>query len=57
MWYDLAALSGDKDAQKQMNLIKHLMTPAQIADAEKLVDDSISEERRHPIWNPTTLRG
>jgi TPR repeat protein len=39
--YELAATLGDKDAQKQMGLIKNLMTPAQIAEAEKLDYDRV----------------
>lgn len=36
MWLNLAAAGGDKDAIKQRDMIAPLMTPAQIAEAQKL---------------------
>ena len=43
-WYNLAAASGNKDAVKNREIVAAKMTPAQIAEAEKLVRE----------WKPTT---
>ena len=43
-WYNLAAASGNKDAVKNRDIVAAKMTPAQIAEAEKLVRE----------WKPTT---
>jgi TPR repeat protein len=36
MWFNLAAASGDKDAAKHRDFIATKMTPAQVAEAQKL---------------------
>jgi TPR repeat protein len=36
MWFNLAAARGNKDAAKGRNLLAAYMTPAQIAEAQKL---------------------
>jgi uncharacterized protein len=35
-WYNLGAAAGDKDASKNRNIVAGRMTPAQIAEAQKL---------------------
>ena len=36
MWFNLAAAQGNKQAPKNRNIVGKLMTPAQIAEAQKL---------------------
>jgi uncharacterized protein len=36
MWFNLAAAGGNKEAAEARNLVSSLMTPAQIAEAQKL---------------------
>jgi hypothetical protein len=36
MWYNLAAAQGDQDAARHRDELAKLMTPAQIAEAQKL---------------------
>ncbi|MGA7956597.1 MAG: tetratricopeptide repeat protein [Xanthobacteraceae bacterium] len=36
MWYDLAAAQGNQDAVKNRGSVEHQMTPAQIAEAQRL---------------------
>ena len=36
MWYNLAAIGGDQEAAKNRDIVAALMTPAQIAESEKL---------------------
>jgi TPR repeat protein len=36
MWLDLAAMAGDRGAAENRNIVAALMTPAQIAEAQKL---------------------
>jgi uncharacterized protein len=36
MWFNLAAAQGDQDAAKARDDVAKLMTPAQIAEAQKL---------------------
>ena len=36
MWFNLAAASGNKDAVKARDIVAAQMTPAQIAEAQKL---------------------
>ena len=43
MWFSLSAAQGDKDAGKYRDLAAPRMTPAQIAEAQKLARD----------WKPT----
>jgi uncharacterized protein len=43
MWFNLSAASGDKDAVKARDSVAELMTPAQIAEAQKLARE----------WPPT----
>jgi uncharacterized protein len=44
MWLNLSAAQGDQDAVKNRDLIAPLMTPAQIAESQKLAHE----------WKPTT---
>ena len=44
MWFNLAATKGDKDAVKNRDIAAAKMTPAQIAEAQKLARE----------WKPTT---
>ncbi len=37
MWFSLAGAQGDKQAAKQRDIVAKRMTPAQIAEAQKLV--------------------
>jgi uncharacterized protein len=46
MWLNLAAASGKQDAAEQREAVAQLMTPAQIAEAQKLARE----------WKPTTAR-
>jgi hypothetical protein len=43
MWYNLAAAQGDKDAAKARDELTAKMTPAQIAEAQRLARQ----------WKPT----
>ena len=43
MWFNLAGSNGDKDAVKARNLVEKLMTPSQIAEAQRLARN----------WKPT----
>jgi TPR repeat protein len=43
MWWNLAAVSGDEDAIKNRDKVAKKMTPAQIAEAQKLARE----------WKPT----
>ncbi len=43
MWWNLAAVSGDEDAIKNRDIVAKKMTPAQIAEAQKLARE----------WKPT----
>jgi TPR repeat protein len=36
MWWDLSAARGDKDAAKNLDMVAAKMTPAQIAEAQRL---------------------
>ena len=36
MWWSLAALDGDKDAARKLDMLKKRMTPAQIAKAQEM---------------------
>jgi uncharacterized protein len=36
MWFNLAAARGNRDAEKDRDMIAAQMTPAQIAEAQKL---------------------
>ncbi len=36
MWYSLAAAQGEKEASKGRDILAEKMTPAQIAEAQKL---------------------
>ncbi|MEO5864495.1 MAG: SEL1-like repeat protein, partial [Nitrospiraceae bacterium] len=38
-WYSLAATNGDKPAPQLRDLLANQMTPAQIAEAEKLAQE------------------
>jgi uncharacterized protein len=38
-WYSLAAMNGDKPAPQILNLLANQMTPAQIAEAQKLAQE------------------
>jgi TPR repeat protein len=44
MWFNLAAVGGDKEAAKTRDMLAAHMTPAQIAEAQKLARD----------WKPTS---
>ena len=44
MWFNLAEAQGDKDTQETRDSIAKLMTPAQIAEAQRLARE----------WKPTT---
>ena len=44
MWFTLAAVTGDKDAIKARDITAKQMTPAQIAEAQKLARE----------WKPKT---
>jgi TPR repeat protein len=46
MWFNLAAVGGDKEAVKARGLVTAKMTPAQIAEAQKLARE----------WKPKTER-
>jgi TPR repeat protein len=43
MWWNLAAVSGDEDAIGNRNIVAEDMTPAQLAEAQKLARE----------WKPT----
>jgi hypothetical protein len=43
MWFNLAAMTGDQGAAENRNIVAGLMTPAQIAEAQKLARE----------WKPT----
>lgn len=45
MWFDMAATSGDKDAQENREIVARLMTPDQIAEAEKLASKWLAKHR------------
>jgi TPR repeat protein len=44
MWWNIAAISGDKTASKNMDILVKKMTPAQIADAQKLARECIRKK-------------
>ena len=44
IWYNLAAAQGDEDARKNRDLVAKRMTPAQVAEAQRLARE----------WKPTT---
>jgi TPR repeat protein len=46
MWFNLAAASGDEAAAQARDMVAAQMTPAQIAEAQKLARE----------WKPTTVR-
>ncbi len=46
MWFNLAAAGGDKVAARHRDIVAAKMTPAQIAEAQKLARE----------WKPTTQR-
>ena len=46
MWFSLADSLGDKNAIKNRNLLENLMTPAQIAEAQKLAKEWMEERGR-----------
>ncbi|MCP5080255.1 MAG: sel1 repeat family protein [Alphaproteobacteria bacterium] len=44
-WFNLAAALGHKDARQSRELFSDLMTPAQIADAQKLAREWFAQHR------------
>jgi uncharacterized protein len=44
MWFNLVAVNGDKDAVKALDEVAAKMTPAQVAEAQKLARE----------WKPTS---
>jgi TPR repeat protein len=47
MWYNLSAAQGNQSAAKERDVVGSLMTPAQIAEAQKLARDR-NKERTNP---------
>jgi len=45
MWYTIAAAQGDPGASQNRNVVKDLMTPEQIAEAERLAQDWLEEHQ------------
>jgi len=45
MWLNLAAAQGDSDAQKRRDELTEKMTPAQIADAQRLAREWKPKDR------------
>ena len=44
MWYDLAGAGGDEDAAKLRDSVAELMTPAQVADAQRLAREWVEAQ-------------
>ena len=44
MWWNIAAISGDKTASKNMDILVKQMTPAQIAEAQKLARECVRKK-------------
>ena len=44
MWYNIAASSGNKTASKNRDIVAKRMTPAQIADAQKLARECVRKK-------------
>jgi len=44
MWWNIAASSGNKNAVKKRNIFVKRMTPAQIAEAQKLARECVRKE-------------
>jgi TPR repeat protein len=43
MWWNIAASSGNKDAVKKRDIVAEMMTPDQIADAQKLARECVKK--------------
>jgi uncharacterized protein len=46
MWWNLSAARGDKDAAKNLDMVAEKMTPAQIAEAQRLAREWKQRNRR-----------
>ena len=44
MWYIIAESKGDKDATRDRNIVTKLMTPDQIAEAQKLARECVRKK-------------
>jgi TPR repeat protein len=47
-WFKRAALSGDEESERLLGLVSADMTPAAIAEAERLVRERTPAEKRAP---------
>ncbi len=49
MWFNIAARTGNKDAIKYREIVAKIMTPSQIAGAQKMVRDCVKKNSTHFI--------
>jgi TPR repeat protein len=49
MWWNLAAAQGDEEAVKNRDIAAGMMTPAQIAKAQRLAREWLEAHPAHPL--------
>jgi hypothetical protein len=46
MWFNLSAANGNKDGQKNKDIVEKRMTPSQIEDAQRLAREWMEKHRQ-----------